>query len=125
MARGGIKRYRDLLPDLKELISIISEASVDAAELEISNNRQCATRLIKQFLILEGKSKAFRKKLQEVRFEIIDGRSKIMVDEVCDGYKLSDCCNAAVDPDILICSDCKEHCGLMCDSCDDNNCENK
>lgn len=37
----------------------------------------------------------------------------------CDGCRLSDCCNAPIDTDILICSDCKEHCGTMCDDCDE------
>ena len=75
MARDGIKKSRDLLPYLKDMISVISDAAVDAAELEISDNRQCITRQIKQLLILEGKSKAYRKMLREIRFEIIDGKT--------------------------------------------------
>jgi hypothetical protein len=39
--------------------------------------------------------------------------------EGCDGYKTSDCCGAWTDTDILICSDCKEHCGVQCDECED------
>ena len=42
----------------------------------------------------------------------------------CDGYKMSDCCNAPTDTDILICSECKEHCGVMCDDCEED-CENR
>ena len=44
----------------------------------------------------------------------------------CDGYMLSDCCGAPIDTDILICSECKDHCGNYCDNCDDaEECENK
>ena len=37
----------------------------------------------------------------------------------CDGFRMSACCNAPTDMDILICSDCGEHCGLMCDDCEE------
>ena len=48
-----------------------------------------------------------------------------MKDQDCNGWELSDCCNAPTDTDILICSDCKEHCGLMCDECDEkHDCKN-
>jgi hypothetical protein len=39
--------------------------------------------------------------------------------EGCDGFKTSDCCGAKTDTDVLICFDCKEHCGTMCDECED------
>jgi DnaJ-class molecular chaperone len=44
--------------------------------------------------------------------------------EDCDGtgtVPLSNCCGADVDTDILICSDCKEHCDISeCDTCAGN-----
>lgn len=43
----------------------------------------------------------------------------------CDGWKTSDCCGAAVDPDILICGDCKEHCSVQCDDCPEQDCDMK
>ena len=47
-------------------------------------------------------------------------------DFTCNGYEMSDCCNAFTDTDILICSQCGEHCGTMCDDCEDADvCENK
>jgi len=39
--------------------------------------------------------------------------------ENCDGFMLSDCCGAPCDTDVLICSDCKEHCSTWCDDCED------
>ena len=46
------------------------------------------------------------------------------LDENCDGYRMSDCCNAPTDTDILICMECGEHCGVMCDDCEED-CENR
>jgi len=47
-------------------------------------------------------------------------------DFTCNGYEMSDCCNAFTDTDILICSQCGEHCGVMCSDCEDTDeCENK
>lgn len=43
----------------------------------------------------------------------------------CNGYNLSNCCNAPTDTDILICSECKEHCGVMCDDCEEEDCEER
>jgi len=40
----------------------------------------------------------------------------------CTDFRLSSCCNAEI---ILgdICSDCREHCGTMCDDCEETGCE--
>ena len=43
----------------------------------------------------------------------------------CDGWRMSDCCNAFTDPDVLICSECGEHCGTMCDFCDERDCDSE
>jgi len=45
--------------------------------------------------------------------------------DACDGWRTSDCCGAAVDPDILICGDCRDHCGTQCDDCPEEDCEIK
>ena len=40
----------------------------------------------------------------------------------CDGYRMSDCCNAPIiNSDI--CSRCKEHCSCQCIDCDEK-CDN-
>ena len=43
--------------------------------------------------------------------------------ENCKGYETSDCCGAYTDPDILICMDCKEHCGTQCEDCENKTIE--
>ena len=39
-------------------------------------------------------------------------------DYLCNGYEMSDCCDEYTDTDILICSRCGEHCGTMCNACE-------
>jgi hypothetical protein len=39
--------------------------------------------------------------------------------EKCDGAEMSDCCGAMVDPDLLLCHECHEHCQTQCDECED------
>ena len=39
--------------------------------------------------------------------------------EGCEGFRTSDCCGADCDPDILICMQCREHCGTQCEECED------
>jgi hypothetical protein len=43
----------------------------------------------------------------------------------CLGFRTSDCCGAECDPDILICHDCKEHCGTQCEDCETKNEDNE
>ena len=40
--------------------------------------------------------------------------------EKCESENLSDCCGASI---VMgdICSECKEHCGTMCDDCMEDN----
>ena len=48
-------------------------------------------------------------------------KPRMMVCPECNGdsEELSDCCGAPMNTDIMMCSDCKDHCGIsVCDYCD-------
>lgn len=69
------EKLRILLPYIKDMIAVLSAMSMDAAELELSDNLRSISRQIRELLILEGMSKQYRKLLVSIRLSIKDGKS--------------------------------------------------